>query len=46
MDAMEVIGNEIPMVGQNRISIEMISMEQLMVGIQRITFHAVCPGGC
>ena len=46
MDAMEVIGNEIPMAGLNRISMEMISMEQLMVGIQRIAFHAVCPGGC
>ena len=46
MDAMEVIGNEIPVVGLNRRSLEVISMEQLMVGIQRIAFHAMCPGGC
>ena len=46
MDALEVIGNEIPVAGLNRISMEMISMEQLMVGIQRIAFHAVCPGSC
>ena len=46
MDALEVIGNEIPVVGLNRRSMEFISMDQLMVGIQRIAFHAVCPVGC
>ena len=46
MDALEVIGNEIPVAGLNRRSLEVISMEQLMVGIQRIAFHAMCPGGC
>ena len=45
MDALEVIGDQIAAFGLNRISMEMISMEQLMVGIQRIAFHTVCPGG-
>lgn len=44
MDALEVIGNDMPMPSLNRRSMELISMEQLMVGIQRIAFHAVCLG--
>lgn len=46
MDALEVIGNQIPVVSLNRRSLEMISLVQLMVGIQWIAFHAVCSGGC
>lgn len=46
MDALEVVGNQMPMFRLNRRSEKMISMEQLMVGIQRIAFHAVCLGDC
>lgn len=44
MDALEVVGNQVPVVGLNRISMEVIFIEQLMVGIQWIAFHAVCHG--
>lgn len=46
MNVLEVVGNQIPMFRLNRRSLEVISMEQLMVGIQRIAFHAVCLRDC
>ena len=45
MDALEVIGNQIAVAVLNRRSLEIFSMEQVMVGIQRIAFHAMCPDG-
>lgn len=41
MDALEVVGNQVPVVDLNRTSMEVFSIEQLMVGIQWIAFHAV-----
>lgn len=46
MDSLEVVGNQVPVVSLNRRSLEVISMEQLMVGVQWIAFHAVCLDGC